>query len=141
MTHKRGDETFAVFLANLSETANITRSADAAGINRSTVFRKRKEDPEFDKLYLEAYQIGYTKLEEEAQRRAFTGYEEPVFYKGRKVATVTKYSDSLAMFLLKGNLADKFKDRSEVTHAGTNDRHARLTDEELDAELKKRGIK
>lgn len=140
-TKAKTDADWALFLAHLSKTANVTRSAEASNIDRATVYRKRKDDPEFAKQFEEAYQTGYLALEEECQRRAFEGFQEPVFYKGEKVATVTRFSDPLAMFLLKGNMAEKFKDRSEVTTGGPKEgRYTRLTDEELEAELKRRGM-
>ena len=131
---------WSLFLEKLSECANLTRSAEFAGIERTTVYEKRKRDPEFDAKYQEAYQTGYDALEERCQARAFEGIEEPVFYKGECVASVTKFSDPLAMFLLRGCKPDKFRERVETINGGGPgaSRFASLTNEELEAELKRR---
>lgn len=48
--------------------------------------------------------------------------------------TVQKYSDTLAIFLLKAHDPDKYRENSKVELAGSLDLR-RLTDDELDAEL------
>jgi hypothetical protein len=53
-------------------------------------------------------------LEAEAIRRGFEGVEEPVgWYKGQPGGYITRYSDTLLIFLLKGALPNKYKDRME----------------------------
>ena len=51
------------FLARLAETSNVTRSAESAGINTSTVYDLRRRDSEFAKQWLEALCEGYDHLE------------------------------------------------------------------------------
>jgi hypothetical protein len=53
-----------------------------------------------------------------------------------KLATIRKYSDSLAMFMLKAHAPDKYRENSKVELSGSLDLQ-RLTDEELDEELQK----
>ena len=50
-------------------------------------------------------------LEKEARRRAVGGTEEPVYYQGVEVGTVRRYSDTLLIFLMKGNNPEKYRDR------------------------------
>ncbi len=134
-----------VFLENLAgahgfETAaNITRSCEAAGITRMC-FYGWKDDPEFLAAYEIAWQQGYDVMEEICRNRAFSGFLEPVFYKGDIVGHVKKFSDPLAMFLMKGNKAEKFRDRVETISTGgaSDSRFHKLTQEELDEEIKRR---
>jgi len=65
----------------------------------------------------EALEIATGSLELEARRRAQKGVLEPVYYKGKKVGAVRKYSDTLLIFLLKAHRPDKYRDnvRHEVT--------------------------
>lgn len=104
------------FFLHLSITARVNKSCELAGISYSEVYRRRQVDPEFQKRFEDAYEQGVQRLEDEAVRRAFEGVEEPVFYKGEMVANITKFSDTLLMFLLKGNRPDKFKERVENTN-------------------------
>ena len=53
-------------------------------------------------------------------RRAHSGFDEPVFYKGIETGTVRKYSDTLTIFLLKGFKPDKYKDRVANELSGPN---------------------
>ena len=52
-------------------------------------------------MWESALEVGVAALEDEAHRRAFDGHEETVWFQGQAVGAVRKYSDSLAMFLLK----------------------------------------
>ena len=63
------------------------------------------------------------RLEAEAKRRAVEGVEEPVFYQGKQCGVIKRYSDALLMFLLKGAMPDKYKERTstELTGAGGKD--------------------
>jgi hypothetical protein len=101
------------FLKMLSETGNVSRSAEGAGTTRYTVYKRRAADAKFAEAWDDALEIATDWLEEEARRRAF-GWEEPLHYQGALTGdAVTKFSDTLLIFLLKGNNPDKFKDRVE----------------------------
>ncbi len=109
------DETFFVTLA---ATGNVSDSAATTGYGRRSVYEWRDKDEEFKARWNEALAKAGDVLEAEARRRAVEGWEEPVFYRGKSVGKVRKYSDTLLIFLLKGNKPDKFKDRHEHTGEG-----------------------
>ena len=106
------------FLNALSETANVTASARRAGLARTTVYEWRTDDSEFKARWDAAIELGTDALEDEAMRRAKDGVDEPVHYKGERVDTITKYSDTLTIFLLKGRRPEKYRERFE--HTGAN---------------------
>ena len=60
-------------------------------------------------------------LEAEARRRALTGIDEPVFYKGKVVGSTKKYSRPLLMFLLEAHRPQKFRDGVKVEQPGATD--------------------
>lgn len=132
------------FLNHLRTSCNISASARAVGVSSSTVYALRERDADFRASWDEALEDAYDVLEAEARRRAFEGVEEPVVYQGaqqwltkhwiasdgeenweyvrdergnRVPLTVTKYSDGLAQFLLKGYRRKKFGDKTELTGA------------------------
>jgi hypothetical protein len=105
------------FLAHLAETGILSDAAAAAGVDRSNVFRRRQDDPEFAKQVEEAIDMAADKLEAEARRRALEGVEEPVYQGGQLVGTKTVYSDSLLALLLKGRRKKVFAERVEQTGA------------------------
>ena len=105
------------FLAHLAECGILTDAAAAAGVDRSTVFRRRQTDDEFAKAVDEAIDMAADKLEREARRRAIEGTEEPVYQGGVLVGTRTVYSDSLLSLLLKGRRKKVFAERIEQTGA------------------------
>ena len=83
-------------------------------------------------------------LEEEARRRAYVGFDEPVFGSGGhgigtvQVGVIRKYSDTLLIFLLKGIRPGKFRENHKHEHTGLNGgpiRYADVTDADLDAEI------
>lgn len=104
----------ALFLDALRECANVTVAARSVGISPGTVYNHRKDDPLFAERFQEALDEAVDMLEYEAHRRAFKGTEEPVFHKGEECGYITKYSDPMAMFLLKSHRPDKYRERSEV---------------------------
>jgi len=112
------DERRAFFLEYLSETANVTESAKAAGISRRTVYFWREGDEDFAKAWDEAVELGTDALEDEAVRRGRDGVDEPVFYRGQECGSVRRYSDTLLIFMLKARRPGKFKDRLAAEHSG-----------------------
>jgi hypothetical protein len=103
------------FLAHLAECGVLTDAAAAAGVDRSSVFRRRQDDEEFDAAVRDAMEAAADKLEREARRRALEGVEEPVYQGGQLVGTKTVYSDSLLALLLKGRRKQVFAERVEQT--------------------------
>jgi hypothetical protein len=108
------------FLAAFAEVGNITRAAEIAGIARSNHYDWLKDDPDYPDLFKQADQQACDRLEQEARRRAVHGVDEPVFYKGDECGVVRKYSDTLLIFLLKGAMPEKYKDRVESDSRNTN---------------------
>lgn len=105
------------FLAHLAECGILTDAAAAAGVDRSTVFRRRQDDEEFEAAVRDAMEAAADKLEAEARRRALEGTEEPVYQGGVLVGTKRVYSDSLMALLLKGRRKQVFSERTEITGA------------------------
>lgn len=128
----------AAFLKSLEETHIVTDAARAAGVHRSTVYDWYEKDPEFAKLWDETVERSTELLEREAYRRAAVGVEEPVFYQGKQVGKVKRFSDTLLMFLIKARKPDMYRERVEHTGAGGGPVEHRmrldlrgLTDEQL----------
>lgn len=118
MNVKLTPEKLTAFIAALSETCNVGKACKAVGIARITAYKWRDDIPEFKEAWDKALKIGISALEDEAHRRAFEGTEEPVHYLGKRVDTIRKYSDTLAIFLLKAHAPDKYADRNKTEHSG-----------------------
>lgn len=111
----------AAFCAALATSGgSVARACEAIDVARLTAYRWRADDPQFAKDWEQAKAIGLEALEDEALRRAFEGVSEPIYYLGRNVDTIKKYSDTLAIFLLKGGMPEKYRERSEVKHDVTD---------------------
>lgn len=82
---------------------NVTRACAEVDISRQTAYNHRESDPEFAKAWEDAVDKGIDVLEDEARRRAFDGVDEPVFYQGKEVAKIKRYSDFLMGLMLKAN--------------------------------------
>lgn len=107
----------AAFLGGLSQNGHVLEAARAAKVARALVYLWRKEDTAFAEAWDDAIEMFVDKLEREAYRRGIEGYDEDVFYKGVKMATQRKYSDSLLALTLKGNRAKYRESRVEVANA------------------------
>lgn len=121
------------FLAVVAETCNVTKAAAAIGVSRWTVYDWRKTDNEFALAWIEAEKIGVEGMKDEIKRRAFDGVIEPVFYQGSACGEIRKYSDTLAMFLVKAH-DPAYRDSSKVELSGQL-ALTDMTDDEIRAEL------
>lgn len=122
-TQKRKDK----FIAEISKRGIVSHACIAAGINRSTAYDHRRHDPEFARRWEEAIDNAMDNLEGEIYGRACHGREKPVFQGGELVGHVTEYSDVLAMFILKANRPEKYRERYDVS-GNMNHTHKDLTE-------------
>lgn len=107
------------FLAKLIDTGgNVSAACKTVNVARSTAYHHKSEKEAFSRLWDEAIDSGTDDLEAEARRRAYEGTKKPVFYKGKPVGHIQEYSDTLMIFLLKGNRPEKYKDRQDVNLTG-----------------------
>lgn len=107
---KRTPENKKKFLATLGETCNVSAAMRSIGMSRTRAYAWRRADPVFAKEWDEVIATeGADSLEDEAVRRGVTGIEKPIFYQGKKVATVREYSDTMLAMLLNGAKPHKYR--------------------------------
>lgn len=97
---------------------SVTRACEAIDVARLTAYRWREADAEFAKAWDDAKRAGLDALEDEALRRAYEGYDKPIVHQGVITDTVREYSDTLAIFLLKGGKPEKYRDNARVELTG-----------------------
>lgn len=107
----------SAFLAAYAECGVVSRAAKAAGVERSKHYGWLKSDPAYLAAFEEAHAHAVELLESEARRRAIEGWEEPVFHEGAVCGHKRKYSDTLLIFMLKGALPEKYRERPEFVSA------------------------
>jgi len=112
------------FLRLLRDTANVTLSADGAGIGRSWVYEERWRDESFAAEWDGALEEATDALEFEARRRAIKGITRKKFTsQGAPVVDPEtgdqyveyEYSDTLLICLLNAHRPEKYRHRHEVT--------------------------
>lgn len=104
-----------LFAQVLSETGIVRKACEAIGVTRMTAHNWRTHRAEFKLLWDNAMKIAVSVLEDEARRRAQEGCEKPVFHQGVQCGSVTEYSDTLAIFLLKAADPAKYRERVSLT--------------------------
>jgi hypothetical protein len=110
----------AAFCAALAASGgNVSRACQAVDIARMTAYEWRDEDPAFAAAWERAKAIGMDALEDEATRRAFEGFDRPIVHQGVITATMREYSDTLAIFLLKGGKPEKYRERIDQNVNGS----------------------
>lgn len=119
LPHKLTAEKRKELLCSVADLGgNLTKACEEVEIHRGTVYQymagKGKPAKRFKEQLERAVSQGVDGLIDEAKRRAFDGVEESVHYQGVKVDTVTRYSDSLLMFLIKGN-RKQYVDKYEIS--------------------------
>lgn len=103
------------FLAAFAELGTLTHAAARVGTGRSSHRYWMEHDPEYPTLFAEAAQQANDNLEREARRRAVEGVDKPVYQGKELVGSIREYSDTLLIFLMKGALPGKYRERVEIT--------------------------
>lgn len=111
MSKKRTEEKDTMFFEALANGLTAPAAAAAAGYARSTVYYFRKNHKDFRRRWKLSVSLFENKLLKEVDRRAVTGIQKPVYYKGKIVGSITEYSDQLLMFRLR-TLKDKYNPSS-----------------------------
>lgn len=83
------------FLAALAQSSNVTLAAKKAGVDVSTVYKKRRADPGFYRSWQEALAEGYDNLELDLLHRLRIGQLE-----GGKAQARRKFDNAIAFRLL-----------------------------------------
>jgi hypothetical protein len=102
----------------------LVQACQAVHMGHSLHYYWQRTDPDYAAAFDEAKRLAGERLEEEAIRRAL-GYEETHHTSAGTPYQVTKYSDTLLIFLLKGMMPQKYGDT--VAHTGTRGAPAVLT--------------
>ena len=106
------------FLTLLSETNNVTKSAKTVGVTYQFIQKLVKHDPIFAEQFDEALEIATDNLEEALYNRGLHGTEKGIYFQGEKIDTVREFSDTAAIFLLKGLRPERYRDKSSVEITG-----------------------
>ena len=106
------------FLEAYAKLGNITKACEAHNIGRRTFYDWRDNDAQFKSDFAIADDTFNESLEAEMDRRGKEGYLEPVFYQGKEVSAVRKYSEVLLIVRAKAKMPEKYKDRGEQEHKG-----------------------
>jgi hypothetical protein len=107
------------FLSAFAVTGTVAGAAKASAVSRRSHSGWMKDDPKYAAAFLAAQGIAADALEQEARRRATDGLKRFKFHKGspiidpetKKPYFEHEYSDTLLIFLLKGNRPEKFGDQ------------------------------
>lgn len=126
------------FLHAVALTGNISVTCEEMKLNRLTVYQMKATNEAFASRLNEALEHGVRGWEDEAARRAFRGYDRPVYQQGMLVGKTKEYSDTLATFLLKGARPEKYREKAvnEITmNNGSVLSTGALSDDELNAAI------
>jgi hypothetical protein len=96
MPSRRRADWRPAFLDAIRVSGNVRLATNAAGIDRSTPYRRAQRDPKFAEAWAAAEQDAVDTLEAEARRRALHG------------------SDGLLMFLLRAHRPERYRDSIDV---------------------------
>jgi hypothetical protein len=89
------------FLAGFVAARGIRAAEGLSGVSRWSHYEWMSKDPLYAERFRLAKQMIADDFEGEAHRRAFVGVDTPVVYRGEITAAYKRYSDALAIFVLK----------------------------------------
>ncbi|MHA6721531.1 hypothetical protein [Sphingomonas sp. RS2018] len=130
------------FFAALGETCNVRHASDVSGVNLTTLYHKRRTDPQFAATWREALATGYERIEEELLRLtlATLAGERPSLFDPGEVINPASGLPTKANGSPDVQLALVLLNRHRATVEGTarpNAHSKRSTPEETDAYLRK----
>ena len=106
------------FLAAYSECGNITEACSVSGVARPTHYHWMHKFDWYPPLFEASRQEACDGLEKEARRRAIEGVPEEVYHNGVPCGSRQRYSDTLLIFLMKGAMPEKYRERIDArTHS------------------------
>jgi hypothetical protein len=107
------------FLSTLDRVrGNVSDTCELVGVPRRTAYEWRDADESFAQRWDAVVDKHMDALESEVYRRAHDGTRKPVYYKGEQCGEIAEYSDTLAMFILKGHRPEKYRENSRVELGG-----------------------
>jgi len=118
------------FLAALSLTYSPTLAARFARTTKQTAYNHKKQDSEFAEQWQQALDHAVELLHARAFQRALEGDCEAVYYMGKPVGYVRKFSDKLQIELLRAYKPDTFKTPGTQVNIGTKGDVFVLTEEQ-----------
>ena len=106
------------FLDAFAQCGVICQAAEMAGITDRSHRSWMAHSEQYRAAFKEAEERAIQVLEVELRRRAVEGFEDPVFYQGKEVGAVRRYSDLLLIFLLKARRPDVYREVRETKLSG-----------------------
>ncbi len=107
------------FLSAYGKYGTVLAAVQVAGVSYQTHFNWLHSDDKYPQLFECAKAIFSDRLDDEVFRRAVRGVEQPVFYCGKEVGKIRKYSDILLIFAAKGAMPNKYNtERREISGRG-----------------------
>lgn len=85
----------------LTRGPRLAENAYLAGVCPMTERNHRKNDEEYAEAFAAMQDIWRGRVEEEVIRRGIEGYDEPVFFAGKKAGTIRKFSDNCLLALMR----------------------------------------
>jgi hypothetical protein len=104
----------ARFLKEIAASGSTSAGCKVAHVDRTTVYRWRVEDPDFQVEEDRARETLIDSMEAEAFRRGVKGVQRPVYQAGALAGYVTEYSDLLLQLLLRANRPDKYREKNDI---------------------------
>jgi len=102
------------FLAAFCQCGRVRKASDEAGIHFTSHYIWLRKDKNYAEAFQEAKEIAADHFEDEIYRRGFEGYDKPVPYQGEITDHYPDYSDTLAIFALKGLRPEQYRDSAPI---------------------------
>jgi len=105
----------AAYLRGFSTDGTLTTGCRTAHVAYQTVYAWREHDDDFVLAENQARAALADKLEAEAIRRAYNGWERPIYQRGILVGVERCYSDMLLKMMLGALRPEKYRERVDVS--------------------------
>jgi hypothetical protein len=103
------------YLRGFETNGTLTAGCRVAHVSPVTVYAWREHDDEFAQRENAARSGLADRLEAEAVRRAYRGWDRPIYQRGELVGYEHVYSDQLLNLMLKALRPEKFRERIDVS--------------------------
>ena len=104
-----------VFLATFARLGTVQAACMESRVPRRSVYNWLERDEAFAREFEQSRDAAADVVEAECRRRAVEGIPDPVYFQGRVVGSVQRYSDACLLALLNAYRPERFKHRHELS--------------------------
>jgi hypothetical protein len=102
------------FIEALKNSNCVGYAANMAGIDRTTAYKHRQDNPAFVERWNDAKEMSVEEVEVTMRHRVMNGVSKGIYYQGKLIATEQVYNTALMCAWLNANCPEKYRQNYDL---------------------------